>query len=60
MSHHFWTDADTRWIHANGQAAVAVSRAGVDFAMLTVLAASEGIYRVLWLMNPTKLAAIAP
>jgi len=43
----------------NGYPAVKLRRDGELFAVLTVRATTEGIDRVLWMMNPQKLAALS-
>lgn len=55
FSSHFWTDADLRWVEANGQPAVELSRDSRPYAILSVTTSDEGIDRLLWLMNPAKL-----
>jgi len=55
FSSHFWTGADLRWVEANGQPAVELSRDSVTYAILSVTTSDSGIDRLLWLMNPAKL-----
>ncbi|MEV7786284.1 RNA polymerase sigma-70 factor [Streptomyces sp. NPDC088106] len=52
----FWPPAATRWVEANGRPAVLVSVAGDPVALLSVDASAEGIDRIMWVMNPDKLA----
>ena len=63
FSSHFWLGAELRWIEANGQPAVVLSREGVPYAMVTAntsgAGAEAGIDELLWMMNPTKIAALA-
>ena len=59
FSSHFWTDVDLRWVQANGQAGVELSRDSVPFTLLTVTASQSGIDHLLWMMNPSKLSAVA-
>jgi RNA polymerase sigma-70 factor, ECF subfamily len=54
----FWTGATVRWVEANGLPAVLAERDGVAFVLVAVSASDEGIDRVLWVMNPAKLAGI--
>ncbi|MER5600462.1 RNA polymerase sigma-70 factor [Streptomyces sp. NPDC002265] len=54
----FWADAAVHPIEINGQAGVVLSRDGVVFAAISVRVAQDGIDRLLWMMNPTKLAAV--
>ncbi|GAA2066432.1 RNA polymerase sigma-70 factor [Streptomyces albiaxialis] len=52
----FWPGADVRWAEANGSPAVLVSHDGHAKALLCVDASARGIERVMWVMNPAKLA----
>lgn len=52
----FWPPAATRWVEANGRPAVLVSVDGDPVALLSVDASEEGIDRIMWVMNPDKLA----
>ncbi|MCZ7456629.1 RNA polymerase sigma-70 factor [Streptomyces sp. WMMC940] len=52
----FWPGADVRWVEANGRPAVLVSSDGQVFALLSVDVSAEGIERIMWVMNPDKLA----
>jgi RNA polymerase sigma-70 factor (ECF subfamily) len=47
-------------IHINGQAAVAFVRDGVVGGLVTITASSEGIDQIMWMMRPSKLAAVSP
>jgi RNA polymerase sigma-70 factor (TIGR02957 family) len=55
----FWTGTTLTWVEANGQPSVLVSRDGTAIALVTVSASAQGIDRLLWVMNPTKLARIS-
>ncbi|MDR6905112.1 RNA polymerase sigma-70 factor (ECF subfamily) [Agromyces sp. 3263] len=57
---HFWEGVTTSPVETNGQPSVLLSREGVTFAVVTVVAAANGIEQVLWMMNPEKLAAVSP
>ncbi|MFJ2399376.1 RNA polymerase sigma-70 factor [Streptomyces sp. NPDC087843] len=52
----FWRLADIRWVEANGRPAVLVSSRGEAVALLSVDISAEGIERIMWVMNPAKLA----
>lgn len=52
----FWPQADIRWVEANGLPAVLVSSGGQAVALLSVDVSTEGIDRLMWVMNPAKLA----
>jgi len=56
---HFWTGVTITWIEANGRASALVSRDGSVVAFVTVGASAEGIDRLMWVLNPAKLAGIA-
>ena len=47
------------WIETNGQESALVLRNGAVTAVATIEASDEGIFRVLLMMRPSKLAAIA-
>lgn len=53
----FWSDVDIRTVEANGRTGVMIHRAGRPATFLTTAASPEGIYRVMWLLNPSKIAA---
>lgn len=52
----FWPQADVRWVEANGRPAVLVSADGNAVALLSVEVSARGIERIMWVMNPAKLA----
>lgn len=55
----FWPRTRTQWVEANGRPAVLV-RSGEDaVALLSVDVSAEGIDRVMWVLNPAKLAPFA-
>jgi RNA polymerase sigma-70 factor (ECF subfamily) len=56
---NLWTGATITTVQANGQPAVLLTRGDVPVALVTVSASAEGIERLLWVLNPTKLAGIA-
>lgn len=51
----FWPQADIRWVEANGLPAVLVSSGEKAVALLSVDVSTEGIDRLMWVMNPAKL-----
>ncbi|WP_031517435.1 RNA polymerase sigma-70 factor [Streptomyces sp. NRRL F-5123] len=53
---YFWPDSDVRWVEANGMPAVLVSEAGEAKALLCADVSARGIERIMWVMNPAKLA----
>ncbi|WP_328580856.1 RNA polymerase sigma-70 factor [Streptomyces sp. NBC_00370] len=52
----FWPEAEIRHVEANGGPAVLVLSGGNAVALLTIDASAEGIDRIMWMMNPAKLA----
>lgn len=52
----FWPRTDVRWVEANGSPAVLVSADGNAVALLSVDVSARGIERIMWVMNPAKLA----
>lgn len=54
----FWAGVSVHPIELNGQQAVSLILDGAVLAVVTVTADSEGIGRILWVMNPQKLTGI--
>ncbi|WP_033324288.1 RNA polymerase sigma-70 factor [Streptomyces yerevanensis] len=52
----FWPQTDIRWVEANGLPAVLISSGGEPVSLLSLDVSEEGIDRVMWVMNPAKLA----
>lgn len=52
----FWPQAQLRWTEANGRPAVLIASAGSAVALLSLDVSTEGIDRIMWIMNPAKLA----
>ncbi|MEV4444469.1 MULTISPECIES: RNA polymerase sigma-70 factor [Streptomyces] len=52
----FWPQTDVRWVEANGRPAVLVSADGNSVALLSVDVSERGIERIMWVLNPAKLA----
>jgi RNA polymerase sigma-70 factor (TIGR02957 family) len=59
FSSHFWTGVTIEWVEVNGQSSVLVLRDGSVAALATIDASVEGIDQILWLMRPSKLAAVS-
>jgi RNA polymerase sigma-70 factor (TIGR02957 family) len=55
---HFWIGITLRWIDTNGQASVLLSRDSIPIALATIDASAQGINQIMWIMRPSKLAAI--
>ena len=47
------------WVETNGQVAVLMSRNGIPSALATIDASAEGIDQIMWILRPSKLAAIS-
>jgi RNA polymerase sigma-70 factor (TIGR02957 family) len=58
VASHFWKGVTLAWVETNGQAAVLMSRDGVPVALATIDASAQGIDQIMWIMRPSKLAAI--
>jgi RNA polymerase sigma-70 factor (TIGR02957 family) len=56
---HFWTGVTLARVETNGQASVLMSRDGVAIALATIDASAQGIDQIMWIMRPSKLAAIS-
>jgi RNA polymerase sigma-70 factor (ECF subfamily) len=52
----FWPGSQVRWVEANGRPAALVSAAGKAVALICVDASERGIERIMWIVNPAKLA----
>jgi RNA polymerase sigma-70 factor (ECF subfamily) len=52
----FWPQTEVRWVEANGRPAVLVSADGNSVALLSVDVSERGIERIMWVLNPAKLA----
>ncbi|WP_306185257.1 MULTISPECIES: RNA polymerase sigma-70 factor [unclassified Streptomyces] len=55
----FWPERDVRWVEANGRPAALVSAGGTAVALLSVEVSAHGIERLMWVLNPAKLASYA-
>lgn len=56
---HWWTGVTITWVEANGNPAALLSREGQAYALASIDASGEEIDRILWVMNPAKLALIS-
>ena len=54
----FWSGVEVEWGTANGQSVALLRGPDGVFAVVTVLIADGKVNRVLWMMNPTKIAAL--
>src|ERR1700758_3141712 len=55
---HFWKGVTLAWVETNGQTGVLMLRDGAPVALATVDASEHGINQIIWIMRPSKLAAI--
>ena len=56
---HFWTGMTLAWVETNGQAAVLISRDDVPVALGTIDVSAQGIDQIMFILRPSKLAAIS-
>jgi len=56
---HWWKGTTVTWVEANGGPAALVSRDGQARALVSIDASGEEVDRILWVMNPAKLASIS-
>ena len=59
VSAHFWKGVTLAFVETNGQAAVLMSRDGDPVALATIDASEQGINQIMWIMRPSKLAAVS-
>ncbi|CAM5446680.1 RNA polymerase sigma24 factor [Streptomyces spiroverticillatus] len=52
----FWPGTEVRWVEANGLPAVLISAEGESVGLLSLDVSEKGVDRVMWVMNPAKLA----
>ncbi|MEU1529941.1 RNA polymerase sigma-70 factor [Streptomyces fagopyri] len=52
----FWPGTEIRWVEANGRPAALVTAHGEAMALVTADVSERGIERVMWVVNPAKLA----
>jgi len=57
---HFWNGVRVSLVEANGQGCALISRDDAVVALVTVDASEEGIDQILWMLRPSKLAALTP
>src|SRR4051794_28431676 len=55
----FWDGLQVDWALANGQSAAVLRRDGRVCAVLTIVTSDDRIDRVLWMLNPAKIATFA-
>ncbi len=58
FSSHFWKGVTLSWVDANGQPSILMSRNGEPSGLVSIEASEQGIDQIIWIMRPSKLAAI--
>jgi RNA polymerase sigma-70 factor (ECF subfamily) len=58
FAERFWAGVEVEWGTANGQSVALLRGPSGIFAVLTVLVSRGRVERVLWMMNPAKIAAL--
>ncbi|MEU9291974.1 RNA polymerase sigma-70 factor [Streptomyces sp. NPDC048275] len=53
----FWPGVEPRLVDANGRSGVMIYRDGEPTTFMTIAASEEGIHKVMWVFNPSKIAA---
>jgi RNA polymerase sigma-70 factor (TIGR02957 family) len=56
----FWLGTEIAEVEVNGLPAALVTRDGAAVTLLSLAASDQGIDRLLWVMNPAKLASLQP
>ncbi|WP_236795176.1 RNA polymerase sigma-70 factor [Amycolatopsis sp. GM8] len=59
ISGSFWENVDVQWATTNGQTSAVLRVDGELYGLLTVNATTEGIDRLLWMVNPEKNRAVS-
>jgi RNA polymerase sigma-70 factor (TIGR02957 family) len=59
VASHFWKGVALTWVETNGQPSVLMSRDGLPVALATIDASDHGITQIMWIMRPSKLAAVS-
>ena len=59
FSSHFWAGVTLSPMQTNGQPSVLISRGDTLLALVSIEASDQGIGQIMWVMNPTKLAAFS-
>ncbi len=53
----FWRDVDLGLVDANGRTSLMIHRDGEPSAFVAIAASTEGIYKLMWVLRPSKIAA---
>jgi RNA polymerase sigma-70 factor (TIGR02957 family) len=60
VSEWFWDGVEVQWVSANGRSAIRLAAHGEVIALLAISATAEGIDRLFWIVNPSKLDGVRP
>ncbi len=55
----FWEGTDLHQAELNGEQAIVVTRDGAVYAFVTAAVDRDGIHRLFWVLNPSKLEHLA-
>ena len=53
----FWPTVEVEPVEANGRSGILLHRDGRPATFMTVAATQRGIHQVMWVFNPSKIAA---
>lgn len=56
---HFWDGVTVSRVETNGHSSVLMVRNGVPVALAAIDASERGIHQIMWIMRPSKLAALS-
>lgn len=60
VSKWYWDGVDVQWLEANGQPALRLFAHGEQIALIAISASTDGIDRLFWMVNPSKLDGVLP
>ncbi|GGW98280.1 RNA polymerase sigma factor [Streptomyces malachitofuscus] len=52
-----WPGTGVRFVEANGRSGVVLYQGGRPMTFMTIAASCDGVHRVMWVFNPSKIAA---
>jgi RNA polymerase sigma factor (sigma-70 family) len=55
----WWVGVTLEWIEVNTQPSLAIVREGEVVALMTLSASAAGIYQIMWILRPSKLAVLS-
>ena len=59
ISGWYWDGVEVSWATVNGATSAVLRRNGALEGVMSIVASTEGIERVLWMVNPSKIAGMA-